>query len=127
MDMPSPWRKRSSRCDFSIHTAADLIQELLSRKRLKVEGIVTSNNLTSIGLMAVLDREKTKIGQDLGVVGIDKVRSFSELGLPFSHIERDTRLVGRRAVEKLIERIENPGKKTENVIIPAHLVLEGTE
>ena len=113
--------------DFTNHRAVVLCEELFQRKNLKLEGLVSCNNLTSIGLMHVIIHRNIRLGQDIGAVGIDRVRSFEELYFPFSHIERDTKLTGRLAVEKLMERIKEPDKEKEVSMIPAHLLLEGTE
>ncbi len=113
--------------DFTNKTAAMLSEKILVEKKNMLEGLVSSNNLTSVGLMHVMIQRGIKLGKDVGVVGIDRVRMFEELSLPFSHIKRDTRLMGRMAVEKLIERIECPDKAKEVCLMPAQLVLEGTE
>jgi LacI family transcriptional regulator len=112
--------------DFSIIRAAELT-ELLLEKGTRIDGIVSSNNFTSIGLMSVLNKNHMIPGGKLGIVGIDKVKSFEELGFYFTHVSRDTKLIGKLAVEKLIERFNNPEKDKEVCLIPAQLILEGSE
>ena len=62
------------------------------------------------------------------MIGIDHISLLDDLGIPFSCVARDSKSMGREAVNILLERIESDtitGRKI--VIVPYKIILNGSE
>ncbi|MCL2618401.1 MAG: LacI family transcriptional regulator [Defluviitaleaceae bacterium] len=112
--------------DFTVETAYKLAREMYSSGRWP-QGIVTCNNLTSLGfLKATLELGK-QVGRDIAVVGIDHVYTLDILGYNFSCVTRDTHEMGRAAVRLISRLIENKSSAPVTVSIPCTVSLRGSE
>ena len=63
---------------------------------------------------------------DVSVIGFDNIQSDIRLPVPLSTVGCDKRAFGRRAVELLLGRIENPSAPREQVRLKTSLVARGT-
>ena len=91
------------------------------------DGILTSNNRTSIGFVKAAKDCRIKIGVDIGVVGIDHVEMLDLLGYELSCATRNTKKMGKTALDILLERIANPDMGRKIIIVPYELNLKGSE
>lgn len=112
--------------DFGVTTAYKLTMEMLE-KNLLPDGIVTSNNRTSLGFLKAIREKKFKIGKDIAVIGIDNIEVLDILDYNFSCVTRDSCEMGRVAMRRLLDRIENEPSARIVHIIPCQLVLKGSE
>jgi len=112
--------------DFGVSTAYRLTKEMLERGAIP-EGIVTSNNRTSLGFLKAVREHKIKIGTDIAVIGIDNIDVLDMLGFDFSCVMRDVHEMGRLAAGQLFDRIENKSLPIKVHTVPCQLVLKGTE
>lgn len=91
------------------------------------DGIFTMNNRSSLGCIKALWEEKLMIGEDICIVGFDRVRELEFFDIPFSYVDHDPVDMGRRAIHLLNERIKNPSDPKREELIEAKLVLKGSE
>jgi LacI family transcriptional regulator len=91
------------------------------------EAIVTSNNRTTIGFIKALTENNLKIGEDVAIVGIDRIEMLEDLGFDFSYISRDNEEMGRLGIRMLLNREENPDAQRALWIVPCSVVLNGSE
>ena len=112
--------------DFRTASAYKLSKEMFS-SGCYPEGIVTCNNLMSLGFLKAARECNFEIGKDIAVIGIDNIQILDILGLNFSCVSRDTYEMGRVAMRLLCDRIENNTKQQDVQLIPCQLVLKGSE
>lgn len=112
--------------DFTRMRAYELARMMFQRGDYP-EAIFTSNNLTSLGLFKAAREFGIEIGRDIAVIGNDFVHEFDYLSIPFSTVRRDNSEMGRRAVQMLIDRLENPDKPRSIAMVPFVTDLQGTE
>ncbi len=113
--------------DFTSNKAYKITKDLIENTNELPDGFVTSNNQSSIGFLRATLEKHLEAGKDFAVVGIDKINLLSEFNIPFSYIKRDTFLMGKKSIEILIDRTNNPQKEKVQYIIPAEFVSLGTE
>ena len=92
--------------DLSIQTAYTVSKEMLASKNLP-QGIVTSNNLSSLGFLRAASEAGITIGKDIAMVGIDHIEVLDMINYNLSAVTRDTVKMGRTAMELLNHVIEN--------------------
>lgn len=91
------------------------------------EAMLTSNNDTTLGFLRATRERSMKLGREIAHVGIDHITVLDTIGYQYSHIGRDSVGTGRKAMELLIRKIEDPERKPETIIMPYTVDLMGTE
>lgn len=112
--------------NFGIQRAYELSKKMFESGDMP-DGILTSNNRTSIGFVKAAKDCGIKIGVDIGVVGIDHVEMLDLLGYELSCATRNTKKMGKTALDILLERIANPDMGRKIIIVPYELNLKGSE
>ena len=82
--------------------------------------IIFPDDLSAVGGMNAINARGLKIPEDISIVGYDGISIASRIEPKLTTIRQDTKLMGRRAAEKLISLIEKP-KST----LIEHIVIEG--
>lgn len=89
--------------------------------------IIGVNSVTTFEAYLAIQKRKMKIPQDIGICGPDdwnweNYMSWPDItGTPVTTIEFETKLLGRKCAEILLDRINNPQKEMEEIKIPAEL------
>ena len=112
--------------DFTIERAYELMKSCIENGDIP-DAVLTCNNRTSLGFMKALAEKKLELGRDIAAIGIDRIEVLEILDVPFSYVVRESVEMGIKAVEKLLERIENPDKQREIYVMPFEIVLKGSE
>jgi LacI family transcriptional regulator len=112
--------------DFTVETAYNLTKSMVARGELP-EGIVTSNNLTSLGFLKAMREMRLRIGYDMAVVGIDSNEVLEILDYNFSSISRNVTQMGRSAMLLLKELLEKDIIEQEIQTAPCIIQLRGSE
>ena len=112
--------------NFGIQRAYELSKKMFESGDMP-DGILTSNNRTSIGFVKAAKDCRIRIGVDIGVVGIDHVEMLDLLGYELSCATRNTKKMGKTALDILLERIANPDTGRKIIIVPYELNLKGSE
>lgn len=111
---------------FRMKRAYELAQELLSREDLP-DAVYTCNNLTTLGFLKAMSEKGMLIGEDIALMGNDRIETLDILGIPFSCVYRDNYEMGRMAIRLLRERVEHPGKARSIDMVPYQVKLKGSE
>ena len=112
--------------DFSVKTAYKLTKAMVKSKNIP-EGIVTSNNLTSLGFLKAMRELNLRIGHDIAVVGIDNNEVLEILDYNFSSVSRDVDAMGRTAMLLLKDLLETDNHEQKIKAAPCILKLRGSE
>jgi len=112
--------------DFSVPTAYKLAKKMFENNTYP-EGIVTSNNRTTLGFLKAANEYKIEIGKDIAIIGIDSIEVLDALGLNFSCVSRDTREMGRTSMRLLCDRFESDSEQHKLHVVPCQLILKGSE
>jgi LacI family transcriptional regulator len=83
--------------------------------------IFADNNRICVGVLHAVDRH----GGPVGVAGFDDVELADLLGRPIALITYDAVEVGRRAAQRLFERINGASDDAQELMLPTSLVLRG--
>ena len=111
------YRRTSLR--FAICGAAPATKELLALED-RPTCILFSDDYAYIGGNRAITEAGLKIPEDISVVGYDGIHMAKVISPRLTTWEQNTKELGRIALDKLIERIENP-----RTAIPEHIVVEG--
>lgn len=112
--------------DFSDETTYYRTKKFLEECHLPVAFFV-SNNLESQGFFRAVSELGLRIPQDVAYIGFDDVAGINLFGNRYSFMDRDVDGMGRRAMQMLLERIENPKKPFEQIYMPLTPKLYGSE
>ncbi|WP_458115935.1 LacI family DNA-binding transcriptional regulator [Arthrobacter sp. D2-10] len=87
------------------------------------DAIFCANDLLAIGVMqAILLIRDFRIPEDLALIGYDDIDFAQSAVVPLSTIRRPTQLMGRTAIELLLEEIEDKEAKHRHVLFQPELV-----
>lgn len=120
-------RKEDVYCgNFLMKEAYELSKELLSREELP-DAVYTCNNQTTLGFLKAMNEKQMILGEDIALMGNDRIETLDILGIPFSCVYRDNYEMGRMAIRLLQERVECPGKGRSIHMVPYQVKLKGSE
>lgn len=111
---------------YCAETAYELGCQLLDDP-VPPDGVMCSNNYTSLGFLRAVHERGMKLGREIAMVGIDHISVLDMIGYQYSCVTRDTHAMGRLAMELLMERMENPEGEKKSLIIPYISRMGGTE
>ena len=81
------------------------------------------NDMIAYGCIKALQKNSIEVPHDVSIVGFDDLPSSSLSDPPLTTIRVSSHQIGRRAVERLSEKILNPGDGLpENILIPNKLI-----
>ncbi|KNC18460.1 LacI family transcriptional regulator [Arthrobacter sp. RIT-PI-e] len=91
------------------------------------DGIFCANDLLAIGVMqaALLIRD-LRVPEDLALIGYDDIDFATSTVVPLTSVRKPTELMGRTAVELLLEQIEDPDSPRRQVVFHPELVERGS-
>ncbi len=90
--------------------------------RKDVSLIACVNDLVAISALSVLRRNGIDVPKQVSVIGFDDMQWSSWPLIDLTTIRQPLAELGRRAVELLIRRLNDPQSDTENVVLPVSLV-----
>jgi len=112
--------------NFRMDRAYELSKQMLIRGDLP-DAIYCCNNLSTLGFLRAANECDIKIGEDIALLGNDRIEEVDFLGIGVSWIYRDTCQMGRVAMRMLDERIKKPDKCKMISVIPFQVELNGSE
>lgn len=112
--------------NFLMKRACELSKELLSREELP-DAVYTCNNQTTLGFLKAMSEKQMTIGEDIALMGNDRIETLDIVGMPFSCLYRDNYEMGRMAIRLLKERVEHPKKARSICMVPYQVKLKGSE
>ena len=72
--------------------------------------IIAGNNGMTVGMLQLLHARGIRVPEELAIAGFDDFEWAGLLASPFTSVAQDWDVIGRRAVELLIRRLEEPGE-----------------
>ena len=109
--------------DFTMHTAARAMDDLLARPN-RPTAIFCESDEMAMGAMQALRRHGLKAPDDISIVGFDghEMAEFSEL----TTIEQPVQLMGEMAAWSIMERLRKPNIEPPSLILPTTLVVRNS-
>lgn len=98
---------------------ANLILELEERPT----AVFSGNNLLTLGALEAIHGKNIKIPEEISIIGFDDMPWSISLNPPLTAVRQPGFDIGRKAAEMLYERIANPSKKNESVILDTELMI----
>lgn len=108
---------------FTIDSGAEMAREVMARRE-RPTAIFAGNNFIAIGVLHALEAMGIRVPEDVAVVGFDDLPS-AMVTFPFlTVVSQPAFEMGRRAVELLVDRIQQPGRhRWQDVVFPTELVI----
>lgn len=103
--------------DYTVQGSYEITRRIIQTQDWP-EGLVLSNNLTTLGYVKAIRELGKELDQEIKVVGIDHIPILDTIGYRYNCVTHDTKEMGRAAIELLLERLENSGRQKEIRIVP---------
>jgi LacI family transcriptional regulator len=84
------------------------------------------NDLVAFGAMLGLRHRNREAGKDFSLVGCDDVSEARQWYPGLTTIQNHQGLMGSKAAELLLDRIADPDRATERILIPPTLIIRGS-
>lgn len=86
------------------------------------DAIFTGNNLITLGALETIHRRKLRIPEDVAVVGFDDMYWANSLNPSLTAVKQPAYDIGKRAVELLIQRIQDPARSCIQMTLNTELM-----
>ena len=85
--------------------------------------IVAVNDLVAIGAYRFLREKGIKVPQDIALVGFSDLAFSDMLEVPLTTVREKTGLIGQKAIDILIQEIENTNQLAQQIVIDTELII----
>lgn len=96
--------------------------ELLERGNYPTAFITCNNNLT-LGFIKAISEYGLEISRDLDCIGLDRIEPLDIIGTRLNYIKRNGRLMGQKSAELVFQKLAEPKRERQNVILDHELVI----
>jgi LacI family transcriptional regulator len=104
--------------------SAELVQRPSGRRP---DGVFAVNDLIALGLLqSLVMSEAVRVPEDVAVIGYDDIAFAVGSIVPLSSIRQPSRLIGRRAIELLLEHAADPALPHRQVVFQPELVVRAS-
>ena len=107
--------------DWSATSGYRATQHLLAAGH-PISAIFAQNDQMAVGAIRALREAGRRLPNDVSVIGFDDIPLASYFDPPLTTLRQPMRETGERAVQLLVETIQNPGREPEQILIPARLL-----
>ncbi len=108
--------------DFKQDSGYRLAREFLEMKRPPT-ALFVANNLMTVGAMLALKEAGVRIPQELAVVGFDDMDWAPILTPALTAVAQPAYALGTSAATLLMQRLEDPARPVQEVVLKTHLVV----
>lgn len=114
--------------DLTVLAGREVGDALVDRDpALLPDGLFCANDLLALGVMQSLTMLRSlRIPQDVALVGYDDIDFAASAVVPLTSVRQPTGLIGRTAVELLVEQLENPEIGPRQVVFKPELVVRAS-
>lgn len=105
----------------TIQLGERLAQQLLSMGEGRPTAAFCANNLLTQGVLRAIRSSGLRVPDDIAIVGFDDLPLFELLDPPLTVAAQPTEEIGRVAAEVLFQRIANPSRDVETVVLAPEL------
>ncbi|MGM0379349.1 MAG: LacI family DNA-binding transcriptional regulator, partial [Bacillota bacterium] len=106
---------------FSVKSGYKLTKKLLQNEKLSA--LFVASDSMAVGAMRAIKEKSLKIPDDISIIGFDDIPTAEYLTPTLSTVCVYTEHMGKTAVQKLINKLENGTKIPEKTIVPTKLIL----
>jgi len=109
--------------DFTLHTAARAMDDLLARPN-RPTAIFCESDEMALGAMQAARRHGLKVPDDISIVGFDghEMAEYTDL----TTIEQPVQLMGEMAAWSIMERLRKPSAAPHSLVLPTTLVVRNS-
>lgn len=102
-------------------SGVELSNELLAMPE-PPDALFTGNNLITLGALETIHKRKLKIPEDIAILGFDDMYWSSSLNPPLTAVRQPAFEIGKRAMELLIQRIQDPQRSSIQMMLNTELM-----
>ena len=103
------------------------IGEELAARGDRPDAVFAANDLVAVGvLQALVMSGRLVVPRDLALIGFDDIDFASAAVVPLSSVRQPSQLIGRTAVQLLIEEAADPGLSPRQVVFQPELVVRAS-
>jgi LacI family transcriptional regulator len=86
------------------------------------DAVFCNNDLIAVGALRAILEQGLRVPDDIALIGVSNLSHMELLRVPLSSIDQSTGLIGDRAANILLRRIESgPGYRPRRILIPPRL------
>jgi len=108
--------------DFTIDGGYRAMKRLLEAK-LPFTGVFVANDSMALGAQTALREAGLRVPDDVSVVGFDDIMESAHMVPRLTTVRQDFQLMGRLAVEYIVNLIENPDTPVYQRVLPPKLII----
>lgn len=106
---------------WTVQGGKDAAEILVARSpELRPTAVFCSNDMMALGMLQTLDHSGIRVPEDIALVGYDDLEWAGIAMIPLTTVRQPRRLLGRTAVEMIMELLDDPNQR----IKPHHVVLQ---
>jgi LacI family transcriptional regulator len=105
---------------YEIEAGAQAMRELLALPQPPT-AVFASNDHLAIGALEAIAERGLRAPEDIALVGFGNLKEARGLGI--SSVDQNPLEIGRRAVQRVLARLEDGTRPTEKIIVPTQLVV----
>jgi len=106
---------------WTVQGGKDAAEILVARSpELRPTAVFCSNDMMALGMLQTLDHSGIRVPEDIALVGYDDLEWAGIAMIPLTTVRQPRRLLGRTAVEMIMELLDDPNQR----IKPRHVVLQ---
>ncbi|TAM57541.1 LacI family transcriptional regulator [bacterium] len=117
--IPAPWYSEG---DLNVESGYALCAQMLSQGPPPT-ALVCGNDVMALGSMDAIIDAGLRIPGDVAVVGFDDMALASSRLIELTTVRSPHAEIGRRAVQRLLERIERPELPAREILLEEHLIV----
>ncbi len=111
--------------DFSVRSGHENAKKILNAEP-RPTAVFAANNFISIGALQEFRQQGISVPEDIALVGFDDLPA-ALVTFPFlTVVAQPAYEMGRRAVEQLFKRIENPEASPEEILLPTEIIVRAS-
>ena len=124
-------RERGLAIDPALVVEGDFTEEGGYRATVRLlrhdpDAIFAASDSTALGALRAIQEAGLRVPEDIALVGFDDIPLSARSDPPLTTVRQPIHLLGSKAVELLLELIENPAAPHAPVILPTELVMRGS-
>ncbi len=113
-----------ARAGFTEEQGYKAVKRLLAKCSPDV--IVTANDLVAIGAYRFLKEQGIRVPEDIALAGFSDLAFSDILEVPLTTVREKTAILGRKAIDLLLEEIAAPAVSKQHIRIVSELIVRGS-
>jgi DNA-binding LacI/PurR family transcriptional regulator len=93
---------------------------------LSPTALVVANDIAAVGAIAAIEESGLRVPEDISIVGYDGFRLGGLRSVNLTSVAQPLAELGKLAAKRIIERIEKPKSKSQQIRVASEIVVRGT-